>query len=150
MDSEIKRYPVWNGNINAMITPHQDQRYETIGDWWFSEDGTLQVRISDMVDKRYVFLVEQHEIQEALLCYWNGVEEDSVTQFDMEYEAKRQPGDNTEPGDQYEAPYHKYHQVATTCERLSASLINVDWDVYDHTMEQLLEPAKERAKGDMK
>ena len=42
-----------------------------------------------------------------------------------------------EPGDDPHAPYHKQHQVATTCEKLIAEALEMDWEAYGRAVEKL-------------
>lgn len=111
--------------------PHAEQRYPTVGDWQFSPDGTLTIRVSAMSDWRHEVLVGLHETIEALLCKQAGVTEDAVDRFDMDYEEKRAEGDDSEPGDDPACPCYRQHQVATAMERVIASHLNVDWRKYE-------------------
>lgn len=132
-------------NISIKTIPHNEQRYETAGDWWFREsvqDGEiLEVRVSDMGNPLYTWLVASHEINEALRCKTDGVDEKDITVFDKAFEALRERfpsliGDQ-EPGDMVSAPYHDQHVGATNIERLSAEFHGVDWDEYDTTVNSL-------------
>ena len=62
-----------------------------------------------MSDQRYEFLIGMHEVIEAYLAIYAGVSPDAVDRFDKAYEAKRKPGDDSEPGDDPRAPYHREH-----------------------------------------
>ena len=42
--------------------PHDHQRYNTVGDWQFSPDGTLHVKVSEMDDWRHEALIAVHEV----------------------------------------------------------------------------------------
>ncbi|HJZ14914.1 MAG TPA: hypothetical protein VJ251_05615 [Stellaceae bacterium] len=72
-----------------------------------------------MSDQRYEFLIGMHEVMEAYLAIYAGVSPDAVDRFDKAYEAKRKPGDDSEPGDDPRAPYHREHVFASKVERLS-------------------------------
>lgn len=124
-------------NIHIKIIEHLKQRYPTVGDWWFDDRGDLQVRVSKMSDGRYEQLVALHEVVEALACAEDGVDQDDVTAFDMEFEAARKIGDESEPGDDKRAPYYKQHQTATAIERLMAVTLGVDWNEYDKEVASL-------------
>lgn len=117
--------------IITKTIPHLEHRYETVGDWWFDGNGDLQIRVSKMSDSRYEWLVALHEQVEALMCSEAGVDQDDVTKFDMEYEARRKEGDDSEPGDCVLAPYHKQHQFATALERTFAATLGVNWAEYE-------------------
>jgi hypothetical protein len=122
--------------------PHHLQRYDTCGDWNYSDskDGeTLRfdVSVSEMPDWRYEALVGVHELVEALLCKHRGISDADVTAFDVAYEAKRPEGDDSEPGDDPAAPYHREHQFATQVEKLLAAELGVDWQAYEAAINAL-------------
>jgi hypothetical protein len=122
--------------------PHAEQRYPTVGDWKFAAEGgaitklgltkeVLNIKVSEMDNLDYEFLVGLHEMIEAYLCFKRGVPEEAITDFDKMFEATR-PEDNTdEPGDHPNAPYRKEHFFATSIERLVAAELGVDWFEYD-------------------
>jgi hypothetical protein len=84
-----------------------------------------------MSDQRYEFLIGMHEVIEAYLAIYAGVLPDAVDRFDKAYEAKRKPGDDSEPGDDPRAPYHREHVFASKVERLLAQELGVNSSVYD-------------------
>ena len=117
--------------VDIKSIPHNEQRYETVGDWEEMPDWTWRIRVSEMKDWRYNLLVGIHELVEMALCKQRGISEPSITAFDMEFESNRDPGDETEPGDSPEAPYQREHFFATSIERLIAAELDVDWQTYD-------------------
>jgi hypothetical protein len=130
-------------DINVKVIPHNEQRYDTVGDWWFTPDPnsqypkTLEIRVSKMGNPLYEFLVARHEQDEAMLCAQRGISEESVSKFDIEFETKRQPGDLSEPGDNVNAPYHREHKTATIFEQQMATELNVNWEAYDEAVQNL-------------
>jgi hypothetical protein len=116
--------------IEIKTIPHNQQRYDTVGDWWWDSDG-WHIRISDLPDWRYVFLIAFHELLEMAWCSQNDVAQVDVDAFDIEYENSRGPGNLSEPGDAPDAPYHLGHQFATAAERLAAAVLGVDWTQYE-------------------
>lgn len=118
-------------DINLKVIPHSEQRYNTVGDYWVSDDGTIQVRISELGDYRYEFLVALHELVELLLCKRAKIDFAKIDEFDIAFEANRVPGDESEPGADPSAPYHREHMLATAIERSAAVMFGVDWDEYD-------------------
>ena len=125
-------------NINIRIIPHAEQRYDTCGDWWLSEAGDLEIRVSAMGDWRHEALVAHHELTEALLCKERGITTEQVDVFDREHVEswdRRKPF--VEPGDHPEAPYHKEHFFATSVERLLCAELGVDWFDYDDVVSSL-------------
>jgi hypothetical protein len=91
---------------------------------------TLRITITRMSDRRYEFLLALHELVEALLCKETGVSQAAVDAFDVEYEKRRKPGDDSEPGDAAGAPYRREHVIASVTEHLAADLLKVDWNRY--------------------
>jgi hypothetical protein len=125
--------------INIKTIPHSEQRYPTCGDWFYGEDKSLQIRVSQMEDDRYEFLVALHELVEVKLCEWCGVTQKMVDDFDMEYEKNRKEGDDSEPGDSPSAPYRLQHCIATGVERIAAAALRVDWASYESAINALFE-----------
>jgi hypothetical protein len=117
--------------IEINIIPHNQQRYDTVGDYFFDENGTLQIKVSEMKDLRYCHLVAVHELVEVLLTEQNGISEDSITKFDVDFEENRQPENIDEPGDDPKAPYVNEHCIATSVERLMCALLGLKWKTYD-------------------
>jgi hypothetical protein len=124
-------------NINAKVIEHDKHRYPTVGDWWVDDKNVLQIRSSRLSDARYEQLIILHELIEALLCLQDGVDEEAVTQFDIEFEAKRLPGNVEEPGDCVLAPYYKQHQIAMQYEKQLAETLGVNWEAYEKEIESL-------------
>ena len=124
--------------IDIKVIPHNQQRYETVGDWYFNPDNNrLTIRVSAMRNKQYEFLVALHEQVEAMLCIERGICEKEITLFDMAFEAKREEGNTDEPGDDPAAPYKKEHFFATNVERQMAAELEVDWRKYDEAVNSL-------------
>lgn len=121
--------------VTIVTIPHNQQRYPTVGDWQFCENGDLIIRVSDMNDWKKEFLVAFHELAEVMLCKDRGIPQELVDRFDMEYEAHRSEWDqDSEPGDSAGSPYHREHFFATTVERLMAAELGVDWGEYEKTI----------------
>jgi len=123
--------------INAKVIPHAEQRYNTVGDWWFHadpEDGGLimEIRVSDMgrraVDCDYEALLLVHEIVEAWLCWRRGITDEQVTTFDKKFEAE---GNDGEPGTSVDAPYHREHIQAELLEQGFAVAMGTSWPWYE-------------------
>lgn len=76
-------------------------------------------------------LIAVHELVEVLLCKHDGVSQEITDRFDKEFESKREPDNDEEPGDDPMAPYVKQHCFATGIERLLASSLSVSWKEYE-------------------
>lgn len=124
------RESIFDGAIEIKVIPHVKQRYDTAGDWWTDSEG-WHIRVSQLGDWRYNFLIAFHELIECAWCAWRGVNQADVDAFDMAFEENRVIGDLSEPGDDPRAPYHDGHQFATAAERLAALALGVRWAEYD-------------------
>lgn len=116
---------------------HKNQPYDTVGNWWFNVDGDLEIRVSDMGNPDYEFLVASHEMKEAKLCQKHGITEKQVSEFDEQFERERKQGlhsNEDEPGDDPYAPYKDFHFLATSMERIEAQALNVSWKEYEETI----------------
>jgi hypothetical protein len=123
--------------IKIITIPHEHQRYPTVGDWVYGPGEHLTIYISDMDNWKYEFLVAFHELAEVMLCKDRGITQEQVDDFDKEYEARREEGDISEPGDSPLAPYTNEHKFATKLEQLMAQELGVDWREYDKTVSSL-------------
>lgn len=122
--------------IHIQVIPHLEHRYVTVGDYWDTPDG-LEVRVSDMEDAKYEFLVAVHELIESFLCQVRGIPEPEIKAFDEAFEARREPGNTDEPGDDPEAPYINEHKFATYIERQIATELGISWAEYTRVVDAL-------------
>lgn len=115
-------------NINIQCIPAAEQRYDTLGDWWFDATGTLQVRVTqDSESGGCAFLIAMHEVVEAtLLAHRLGpqIAQKVVDHFDMKIWPQmvvvHPELQGTEPGDYHNAPYRGEHRFAMLVEHLLA------------------------------
>lgn len=134
-------------SLRIIITtvPHAKQRYETIGDWYYQENGDLHIVVSDLGDWRKELLIAIHELVEVSLCKARGISQQQVDKFDLEYEANRLPTDSvSEPGDSLDAPYHKEHTYASVIERGLAHELQVEWFDYEESIYNLSDVVPDR------
>lgn len=114
---------------------HQNQRYPTCGD--FQTIGNeSQIRVSKLDNQDYETLIGLHEFVEMILCKKAGISDDVIDAFDLEFDKSGQEG---EPGDSPNAPYHLQHTFATLIEKLVAKELGVDWDAYEAAITKLFE-----------
>jgi hypothetical protein len=123
--------------ITIKTIPHDQQRYETVGDWKISPNGDIEILVSDMGNPDYEFLVGLHELVEVYLCKKRGITDDHVTAFDVSFESSRLPGNVDEPGDDPRAPYQNEHCIATGIERLVSAALGVPWKEYETAVNAL-------------
>jgi len=126
-----------NRKVEFVISqvPHTKQRYETVGDW--IPGKTTEIRVSRMKDQRYVFLVALHEMIEYELCKKNGISDNEVVAFDVNFEAERRRNMHpveAEPGNDPRAPYRDEHDFATAIEMMVAQKLGVKWSAYEKAL----------------
>lgn len=126
--------------VTIDFIPHAQQRYETAGDWQFTDGGmTLAIRVSELPDAKMMMAVALHELVEAFLCTCRGITDKEVDAFDIEG-----PGALLdEPGDDPRAPYYNEHQFATTVEESFINELEVDWHEYETALATLTPLEKE-------
>jgi hypothetical protein len=124
-------------SIEIKTIPHSQQRYETVGDWFYTPNGAWHFHVSDLDDWRMEIAVAVHELIECMLCRFEGITQVEVDDFDMAYETQRAPDNYDEPGDDPRAPYHKQHCIATGIERIVVCMLGLSWKEYDDKINML-------------
>ncbi len=125
-------------SINIKVIPHKEQRFNTTAEWWIDkEDGTLQVRVSDLGNLDYIKLHIIHELFEAFACTYNkNADLDVVENFDKRYEEDRKTGKIPayidEAGFHPDCPYGDEHVAATGVEMLLSPFLRVKWMQYNN------------------
>lgn len=129
------------GSTMALIfsIPHKFHSYPTCGNWQYTKGGVLVIFVSREIPEDSQDLVAIHELCEAKMCIANGVTQKQVDDFDMNFEANRKDGDESEPGDHVEAPYYKQHRIATAIETILAAQMGVGWQEHEALIGKLFE-----------
>lgn len=121
--------------------PHNEHRYETVGDYWIDENGDMQVRVSQMGNEMYEAMVMIHELTEFFLIRHKGTPtEEEVMAFDKAFEVKRElgeVGEMDEPGFAEDSPYRQEHTIATSVEMAICAIAGLSWSEYDKTVMSL-------------
>lgn len=138
--------------ISVEQVPHENQRYDTVGDWEFDGDDLL-VNVSELYLKIRVpkasstpvsinydiktvraedseFLVAIHEIIEAYLCKRAGITTEQVDAWDMNFMGDGEPGGD--PG----APYFEQHKKAGIIEEILCSFLGLKWENHEKIVNQ--------------
>ena len=108
--------------------PQEEQRYETLGDWFYDDTGTLLIKAT-AEDEDGAFLIALHELVEAWLCRKAGVSQQQVDEFDNDWTGVHPEyplESDEEPGDDSGAPYRKQHRFAMIIEHLMARELGID------------------------
>ncbi|HAJ79606.1 MAG TPA: hypothetical protein DCO75_07525 [Fibrobacteres bacterium] len=118
-------------DVNIKTIPHQDQRYDTAGDYIIgaiSGDGHTRaielIYVSEIGNHDYEFLVAVHELIEWYLTERRGIKETDIMAFDVDHP------DLDDPGNDPAAPYHREHMFATEIEKMLCAEMGLDWNVY--------------------
>lgn len=107
-------------------------KYRTVGDYWFDkEEDAAYIVVAEELGDDMAFMVAAHELVESYLTKKRGVTDEEITAFDEEFEKARVPGDESEPGDSPQAPYHIEHGFATSVERMLCAALGINWQDYE-------------------
>ena len=135
------------------VVPHDEQRYDTVGDYAVGENGDILFFVSDTGDDDYNFLIGLHEQIEEHLTRRRGLTEPTIMAFDEQFEAERAAGlhgDDEEPGFADDAPYRREHTLATAIEMQLAAFMGINWNTYDKAVMSLGQDAplsKDQVEG---
>ncbi len=119
--------------IHVDFQKYKEMRYPTLGDY-AEFNNCIRFFIATTDDKgkkikeKEQFLTLIHEMVEAYLCFFQGVEWKEIDKYDIDMD-KKNP--DIEPGDQEDAPYHKQHEIAKQIEKFLASELGVNWEEYN-------------------
>ena len=112
--------------IVYQTTPHEEQDYDTAGNYWEGFDCD-EYRASKLPQGwRAELAVFVHEMVEFQLCKEAGIKEPDIAYFDT-HGGK----DSDDPGTMKSAPYHSQHQTATSIEKYIIKKLGLNWDEYD-------------------
>jgi len=111
-----------------------DQRYETLGDYYYDKDNIRNFKISKTGNDLYDDLIFIHEFIEEVLTRNKGITEEEIMKFDLKVEEDIENGKlpiETEPGDLIDSPYRLQHKIAENVEKLILEHLDIDFDEYN-------------------
>lgn len=130
--------------LEVHVIPHDQQRYETVGDWIPGDPARgvpHKIVVSETGNETSNVACALHELVEFWLCKLRHIPECIVSDFDKRFEGE-------DPGADPEAPYHEEHMTATAlelafiaaCRRPTIAEYNRSFDdVWKHTKAESLE-----------
>jgi hypothetical protein len=129
-------------NIYILTVPNEEIKKRkgfTGADWWWDENGDLQVRVAaELKDWRRIASLQIHEAVEALCTKAHGVTVAQVDAFDRKFEATHPDNHGIEAGDAPGCPYAREHTAATACERVVFMELDAgSWKEYDDAVGKL-------------
>lgn len=128
--------------ISIQTIYHDQQRMNTVGDYLENSPGHWVILVSETGDWRMNMLIAFHELAELLQIVNDGVTEQSVTDFDEQFEKDHADSDEEEPGNDPKAPYHNQHVFACAVETLLMQKLGVNLNDYDKAVNNLWRPKK--------
>ena len=105
----------------------------SIGDYWYDDEGVLQVRVVELGDSFLETCVAVHEIVEEALTKKRGLLEPDIQAFDEYHDQRQKMGlvpEAAEAGFDPAAPYRNEHAFATGVELGMCALAGVSWKEY--------------------
>lgn len=115
------------GTFSAI--PDSSIRHHQIGDWAYTETS-VHAFVSEDCPEQSKLPILFHELIESILCRRDGISDESVCDFDEQYEKERaegKHGEYDEPGDDPRAPYRQQHMAATHVERAVCHVLGINW-----------------------
>ena len=109
--------------MKIIIHSCDKMRYDTLGDWFQTEEGTVMIQVDSKLSEDAQFLVALHELVEWKLCQKRGITQEQVDEFDFSFEPLN---DNDEPGDHPDSPYRREHRFAMMIEHLMAHELGIE------------------------
>ena len=128
-------------SIIVDVIPHSTQRYNTVGDWYFSlKEGELVIKVSETGNWKWNMCIALHELTEAIACTADGVTQEQVDEFDKSWKPNF---GYEEPGEDPRAPYFEEHGFASRIEEESFDFITFglavdEWKLYEAKLEELM------------
>jgi len=121
-----------NKRIIIDFVESEDQRYPTCGDYIEYPDH-YHITVTKQVDTDRSLLIAFHEMVEYFLCTRRGIQENSITEYDIEWNKQLEQGRELqdEPGNEPGCIYAKEHRFAENIERQIALEAGIDWLDYD-------------------
>ena len=110
--------------IIIKTTGQEEIRNQDVGDW-YEHEGVKYIKVLEMGNENYSFLIALHELLEQKFCEKDRVPEWKVTNFDANFRGEGEPGMNLK------APYRKQHIKATQIEALVCGYLGLSWKKYD-------------------
>lgn len=112
-----------------------EQRYSTAGDY-YEDDNNIYIKITKQTNEDYEMLILLHELIEYHLTKKRGIPEQSILQYDLDWNETNKRGlcKSDEPGNEPGCIYAKEHRFAENLERLMALELEVDWFKYNDTI----------------
>jgi hypothetical protein len=113
-------------NIHVKLIPGTEQRYDTLGDWYYDKHGDLVIAVTNdsphNPTEESQMLVAVHELVEVLLCRKHRISQKMVDDFDFNFEGP----EDCEPGDDPAAPYRREHRFAMIVEHMLAHELKIE------------------------
>lgn len=133
--------------IQIEIVPLKEQRYETLGDYFFKK-GVLHFKITDTGNPLYNKMILIHELVEQTLTEAKGIKESQILRHDLEFEKLIKDGlvdSDAEPGEHRNSPYRQEHLTAELVERLILTNLNqMTFAEYDKQIFKVFEDANNK------
>lgn len=122
-------------DIVIKTIPVEEQRYNTAGDYWETETE-IHFRISKQQDERSEVAILLHEVTEFFLTKQQGISEEEITAYDLDWEERFKRGDvkADEPGMENDCPYKDEHETSLMIEKIFCWAAGIDWKKHDEQL----------------
>lgn len=119
-------------DIVIKTIPIEEQRYNTAGDYWETDDQ-IHFRITKQENEMSEVAILLHEVTEFFLTRKRGLTEPEITEYDLLWENRFNHGINKadEPGMEGDCPYKDEHETSLMIEKIFCWAAGVDWKKHD-------------------
>lgn len=111
-----------------------------VGDYWYDDDGVLQIRVVELGDEFMEKSIAAHELIEEALTKKRGLLEPEIQAFDEYYEQRIKMGlvsQDIEPGHDPNCPYKNEHCFAESVEMGMFALAGLSWTEYENKINSI-------------
>lgn len=111
-----------------------------VGDYWYDEEGVLQIRVVELNDEFMEKSIAAHELLEEALTKKRGLSEPEIQAFDEYHEHRRRMGlvpEDSEPGHDINCPYKNEHCFAESVEMGLFAMAGVSWSEYENKINSM-------------
>lgn len=115
--------------------PLESQRYPTIGDYYYEDEKTLHIKITETGNDFHSKLVAIHELVEETLTKFKGIKEEDILKHDLWVEGEVKKGNypvDAEPGEHPKAPYYGEHMMAERVEKMLCKYLGINFTEYNN------------------
>jgi hypothetical protein len=124
--------------IQMKISPFNELRYKTLGDYKTEDNGDIVIEAADVGDDILNLMILRHELDEYIMVRAKGIKDEDIIAFDEAHP------DDDDPGLLKDAPYRVEHAIADAQDRIILAHIGLTYKEYDDACNKTWDTWKEK------